>query len=76
MKTLINLIRRAIAKNRICSLELRLSDETSLMHLALTRDEFTAVYLARAATQKDLAAARAHYNSLLPVGQRKTWGIA
>ena len=76
MKTLINLIRRAFAKSRICSLELRLADQSSALRTARTQEAFLTIYMARAETQKALAAARAHYNSLLPVGERKTWRLA
>lgn len=76
MKTLINLIHRAIAKNRVCSLELQLEHQTHLLRTAPTISDFMPVYYARQETLRDLAAARAHYNGLLPVGQRKTWSAA
>lgn len=76
MKALISMIRRAVAKTHVCTLELRLADQTVALRTAETQEAFLTIYMARAGTQKALAAARANYNSLLPIGERKTWGIA
>ena len=75
-----NNVLRAIARGFywlvIRDLERQLNDQMTCMRNTYDADEFQRIYFAKVQTCKELAAARAAYSVLLPVGQRKTWGQA
>lgn len=75
MKRLLNLIRLAMALYRVRCLEIELHDRTeSLRHVATI--DLSALCASRRQTQRELAAARQRYISLLAPGDCPTWRSA
>lgn len=68
--------RRAFAKFRVRSLEIQLHGQNESLQTVRCEETRLAIFLARRITQRALVKARADYNALLPVGERKTWSEA
>lgn len=76
MKKLIQALRRNWAYWTMRSIEINLAgmvDTLPFVRCELTRQ---AMRLQIKAVSRDLCKARAHYQSFLPVGQRRTWVVA
>lgn len=73
---ILNAIRRGIALFRIRSLEIQLDGQNQAMQMVDDEETRIAISLARAATRRQLVAARAEYQALLPAGERRTWRTA
>jgi len=76
MKKLIRAVRQYWAYWKMRSIETNLAgmiDTLPLVRCELTRQ---AMQLQIKAVSLELCKARAHYQSLLPVGQRRTWTMA
>lgn len=76
MKTLLKLLQRALAHYHMRCLEIQLQDQTDALQHVEHINAYRDIFRARAATQRELCAARQHYISLLPPGQRCTWRTA
>ena len=76
MKRLINLIQRACNVVMIRTLERELNDKMDALGYVKSVSDFKRISLTAADTRRHLAHYRAEYNSLLPIGERKTWANA
>jgi len=72
----INFISRQCLRFVIWSLEQHESDERELMRTFLSVEEYGALMKRNEATKAEIKALRDEYNSLLPVGVRRTWKTA
>lgn len=68
--------RRLVAAFNVRSLEIRLHDQTEAMQNVRDTDTRIEISVSKRKTQRELANARARYNELLPVGERRTWRTA
>ena len=73
---LINFIRRLCLRFVIWSIEQHESDERALMRTCLSTEEYAVLMKRNEATRRELLKARQEFNSLLPVGVRRTWKTA
>ena len=76
MKTIINFFCRAFMSFIVRSLEIQLSDLRGMMRLPMSCDEYTTLFIRHEEVSKELAKARAYRDSLLPVGERRTYTTA
>jgi hypothetical protein len=76
IKRTITVIRRSAAWYAMRSLEINLAGAVdTLQHVRCTETRL-AMILAIRRMRNDLSKARAHYTSLLPVGERRVWDLA
>jgi hypothetical protein len=76
LKTASTAARRLFWLYQVRSLELTIDGQTTTLEYITDRMLETRIIAARHITRRELAAARANYNALLPVGQRRTWRMA
>ena len=76
MKTLLNLIKRAGWLYQIRSLEILIDGQAECLSLVNDPMLHHRIVMARSDARRNLAKARAEYNALLPIGQRRTWKMA
>lgn len=76
LKTLSTAIRRLFWLYQIRSLEITIHGQTSTLDYIADRILEARIIAARHHTRRELAKARAEYNALLPVGQRRIWKMA
>lgn len=73
---LINFIRRLCLLISIRSTEQHERDQRELMRTCTSVEEYSALMKSNEATRRELLKARQEFNSLLPVGVRRTWKTA
>ena len=76
MKTIISFFLRAFMSFIVRSLEIQLSDLRGMMRLPMDVTEYTSLFIRHEEVSKELAKARAYRDSLMPVGQRRTYEVA
>jgi len=76
MKRLLNLLRRALARNAIHCLESQLQAQTAALDQVASITVYRDIFRARTTTQRELLEARQQYIALLPPGERRTWRTA
>lgn len=76
MRRLMTALRRAIALYQVRTLEITLDGQHQALQSIRCRDTRACIEAARRITERELATARAKYIALLPVGERRTWGMA
>ena len=76
MKSFLNAIRRAFMSFIVRSLEIQLNDLRGMMRLPMDVTEYTTLFIRHEEVSKELAKARAYRDSLMPVGQRRTYEVA
>lgn len=76
MKTALTTLRRWWAHYQVRSLEITLQGAVdTLQHVRCTETRL-AMLLSIRGMRRELSAARAHYTSLLQVGERRVWDLA
>ena len=73
---IINFLNRVFLSFIVRSLEIQLSDLRGMMRLPMACDEYTTLFIRHEEVSKELAKARAYRDSLMPVGQRRTYEVA
>lgn len=76
LKTASTAARRLFWLYQIRSLEITIHGQTSTLDYITDRMLEARIIAARHMAKRELAKARAEYNALLPVGQRRTWRMA
>lgn len=76
MKTTLTTLRRWWALYKMRSIEITLQGAVdTLQHVRCTETRL-AMLLSIRGMRRELSASRAHYTSLLPVGERRVWDLA
>lgn len=76
LKTALTALKRIFWLYQIRSLEITIHGQTTTLDYITDRMLEARIISARHMAKRELAAARAEYNALLPVGQRRTWRMA
>ena len=76
LKSASTAIRRLFWLYQIRSLEITIHGQSECIDLVVDRLLEARIIAARHHTRRELAKARAEYNALLPVGQRRIWKMA
>lgn len=76
MKTILTLIRRAIAWHQMRSIEINLAVAIDCLPYIRDEDTLQHMRLAIKRMSKELCKARGHYQSFLPPGDRHIWEVA
>ena len=72
----INFLNRVFLSFIVRSLEIQLNDLRGMMRLPMDVTEYTTLFIRHEEVSKELAKARAYRDSLMPVGQRRTYEVA
>lgn len=72
----INFLNRVFLSFIVRSLEIQLNDLREMMRLPMACDEYTTLFIRHEEVSAELAKARAYRDSLMPVGQRRTYEVA
>lgn len=75
MKRPLNAVLRSVAWFQMRSLETTLQGKLDIIHDITDRETKAAMRASIRQLRKDLAKARAKYQSLLPVGERHVWNL-
>ena len=76
LKTALTALKRIFWLYQIRSLEITIHGQTTTLDYITDRMLESRIIAARHMAKRELAKARAEYNALLPVGQRRTWRMA
>ncbi len=76
MKSLLNIIRRAILMYQIRSLEITIAGQNECLECIGDKLLQGRIIIARSIARRELAKVRAEYNATLPPGKRVIWSMA